>query len=212
MDLINTYFPDLTPEQKTQFGRLEPLYTEWNAKINVVSRQDVDNLIERHVLHSLAIAKVFTFKPGASLLDLGTGGGFPGIPLAILFPEVKFTLMDGTGKKILVVKEVAAALGLKNVTALHARVEDLKAGASFDFVLSRGVAPLDKLLSWSERLLKKKQTHAYPNGVIALKGGNLRGEIHALPGNGESYSEIFPIKNYFPEPFFEEKSIVYVQG
>ena len=212
MNLIHKYFPDLSAEQQTQFSRLEDLYTDWNAKINVVSRQDVDNLMERHVLHSLAVAKIFKFNPGATLMDLGTGGGFPGIPLAILFPEVKFTLMDGTGKKILVVKEVAAALGLKNVAALHARVEDLKMAGAFDFVLSRGVAPLNKLLSWSHRLLKRKQTHAYPNGVIALKGGNLRGEIHALPGNGESYSEVFPIKNYFAEPFFEEKSIVYVQG
>jgi len=212
MDLISPYFPQLTPEQTARFAQLEPLYRTWNAMINVISRQDIENLMERHVLHSLAIAKAISFKPFTSVLDLGTGGGFPGIPLAILYPEVKFTLVDGTGKKITVVKEVAAALGLQNVTALHARAEDLKTNAAFDFVLSRGVAPLDKLLGWSHRLLKKKQINAYPNGVIALKGGNLRGEINALPGNGPSYTEVFPISDFFKEEFFKEKYIVYMQG
>lgn len=212
MDWLTQYFPDLTPEQLDRFRQLDPLYREWNAKINVISRQDIENLNERHVLHSLAIAKVFSFKPGASILDLGTGGGFPGIPLAILFPDVKFLLVDSTGKKITVVKEVAEALQLKNVTAQHARVEELKNQGSYDFVLSRGVAPLDRLLVWSQRLLKRKHIHAYPNGIIALKGGNLQGEIQVLPGDGRSYTEIFPIKDYFKEPFFEEKYIVYVQG
>lgn len=212
MQLLDKYFPDLTDVQRARFGQLVPLYTEWNARINVISRQDIENLEERHILHSLAIAKMIQFKPGASILDLGTGGGFPGIPLAILFPETRFTLVDGTGKKIRVVQEVAGALGLSNVTAIHARVEELKMNGQFDFVLSRGVTTLDKLLLWSQRLLKKKHTHAYPNGIIALKGGDLRAEIKALPGKGESYSEIFPIRDFFNEAFFDEKYVVYVQG
>lgn len=202
----------MTGWQRACFDRLVPLYTEWNAKINVISRQDIENLEERHILHSLAIAKVIQFKPEASILDLGTGGGFPGIPLAIVFPSTKFTLVDGTGKKIRVVQEIAGALGLQNVTALHARVEELKMNGQFDFVLSRGVATLDKLLLWSQRLLKRKHTHAYPNGIIALKGGDLRAEIKALPGKGESYSEIFRIGDFFHEAFFDEKYVVYVQG
>jgi 16S rRNA (guanine527-N7)-methyltransferase len=212
MDLIRHYFPNLTETQYAQFEQLVPLYTEWNAKINVVSRQDIENLTERHVLHALAIARYFQFKPGAALLDLGTGGGFPGIPLAIFFPEAQFSLVDGTGKKILVVSEVAQALGLQNVRAQHSRVEDLRAPQGFDFVLSRGVAPLDKLLQWSQRLLKKKHQHQYPNGIIALKGGDLRTEIKALPGKAENYTEVFPIREHFKEPFFDEKFVVYVQG
>lgn len=212
MSLVQQYFPDLTPEQIQQFEQLLPLYKDWNSRINVISRQDVDNLEVRHILHSLAIAKVFTFKPGANLLDLGTGGGFPGIPLAILLPEVQFTLVDGTGKKITVVREIAQALGLKNVTALHARVEDLKRNGAFDYVLSRAVAPLDQLMAWSFKLLKKKHLHAYPNGLIALKGGKMDGEIAALPGNGFAYTEVFPINAIFRDPWFEEKLVVYVQG
>jgi 16S rRNA (guanine527-N7)-methyltransferase len=212
MDLIEKYFTGLDPEQTARFAQLEPLYREWNEKINVVSRQDIENLNERHVLHSLAIAKVMSFKPDTALLDLGTGGGFPGIPLAILFPEVEFTLVDGTGKKIKVVQEVADALGLQNVTAIHARAEELKMNGAFDFVLSRGVTTLDKLLMWSERLLKKKHQNAYPNGILALKGGDLHGEINGLPGKGKMYSEIFPIREFFKEPFFDEKFVVYVQG
>jgi len=212
MELIDKYFPDLTAEQHAQLEQLVPLYTEWNAKINVISRQDIEHLEEHHILHSLAVAKVFQFRPEAQLLDLGTGGGFPGVPLAILFPETKFTLVDGTGKKIRVVQEVAGALGLKNVTALHARAEELKMSGQFDFVLSRGVAPLDKLLLWSQKLLKKKHLHAYPNGIIALKGGNLQSEINALPGKGETYTEVFPIRAFFKEAFFDEKFVVYVQG
>lgn len=212
MDLILKYFPHLDAEQRARFEQLVPLYTEWNARINVISRQDIENLEERHILHSLAVAKVFSFKPGAHLLDLGTGGGFPGVPLAIMFPESKFLLVDGTGKKIRVVEEVAAALGLQNLSARHGRVEDLKMGGQFDFVLSRGVAPLDKLLLWSQHLLKKKHQHAYPNGIIALKGGDLQAEIRALPGKGSDYAEVFPIRNFFKEPFFDEKMVVYVQG
>ena len=212
MQLTDKYFPDLNAEQRTRFEQLKPLYTEWNAKINVISRQDIENLEERHILHSLAIAKVMQFKTGARVLDLGTGGGFPGIPLAIMFPDTEFVLVDGTGKKIQVVREIAGALGLKNVNALHARVEELKMNNQFDFVLSRGVTTLDKLLVWSQRLLKKKHHHAYPNGIIALKGGDLRAELKALPGKGGAYSEIFPIREFFKEAFFDEKYVVYVQG
>lgn len=210
--LLEKYFPDLDAEQKERFGRLPGLYEEWNSKINVISRQDIANLVERHVLHSLAIAKVIAFKDGATVLDLGTGGGFPGIPMAILFPKVNFTLVDGTGKKIRVVQEVALALGLTNVKALHIRVEDLKMNGAFDFVISRAVAPLLQLMQWSHRFFKKKHTHAYPNGLIALKGGNLREEINAMPGRGSDYTEVFPVSKFFEEPFFEEKSVVYVQG
>ncbi len=212
MELIKKYFPKLSAEQLAQFEQLEPLYREWNDKINVISRQDIENLTERHVLHSLAIARVIGFGPDAQVLDLGTGGGFPGIPLAIFFPETNFTLVDGTGKKIKVVQEVAEALGLKNVTAIHSRVEDLKMNGQFDFVLSRGVAPIDKLLVWGQKFLKKKHFHALPNGILALKGGDLRAEIKALPGKGKNYSDIFKIKDFFTEQFFEEKSVVYVQG
>lgn len=211
-ELIRQYFPNLTEEQYAQYEQLTPLYSEWNTKINVISRQDIENLTERHVLHSLAIARLFQFKPGAQVLDLGTGGGFPGIPLAIFFPETQFVLVDGTGKKIRVVQEVADALGLKNVKALHSRVEDLRMNAGFDFVITRAVAPLDKLLQWGQRLLKKKHVHSYPNGIIALKGGDIRSEIKALPGKADNYTEVFQIRTMFKEPFFEEKFVVYVQG
>lgn len=210
--LIAHYFPKLTTDQLSKFEQLVPLYTEWNEKINVVSRQDIENLTERHVLHSLAIACVIGFSPNAKIMDLGTGGGFPGIPLAIFYPETQFTLVDATGKKIRVVEEVALALGLTNVTAIHARVEDLKMIGQYDFVLSRGVAPLDKLLFWGRKFLKKKHIHALPNGIIALKGGDLRPEINALPGKGGNYTDVYPIREFFSEPFFEEKYVVYVQG
>jgi 16S rRNA (guanine527-N7)-methyltransferase len=212
MDLINKYFPNLSPEQVARFAQLEPLYREWNEKINVISRQDIENLTEHHVLHSLAIAKVIQFAPGSQVLDLGTGGGFPGIPLAIFFPDTQFVLVDGTGKKIHVVQAVASALGLENVTAIHGRAEEIKMNSQFDFVLSRGVAPLDKLLVWSQRFLKKKHVHILPNGILALKGGNLSIEIRALPGKGKEYTEVFPIRNFFREAFFDEKSVVYAQG
>lgn len=211
-ELIQKYFPALSPEQSARFDQLEPLYREWNEKINVISRQDIENLVERHVLHSLAIAKVIQFQPGSQILDLGTGGGFPGIPLAILFPESQFVLVDGTGKKIRVVQEVAQALGLENVTAIHGRAEEIKMNGQFDFVLSRGVATLDKLLVWSQKFLKKKHSHILPNGILALKGGDITAEIRELPGKGKEYSEVFPIRNYFKEGFFDEKWVVYVQG
>lgn len=212
MKLIEKYFPGLSPEQLAQFERLVPLYREWNEKINVISRQDIENLEERHILHSLAIAKVIKFKEGAQILDLGTGGGFPGVPLAIFFPEARFVLVDGTGKKIRVVQEVVSALGLTNVTAIHGRAEEIKMNGQFDFVLSRGVATLDKLLVWSQKFLKKKHIHVLPNGLLALKGGDIHAEVLVLPGKGKEYSEVFPIRNYFREEFFEEKAVVYVQG
>ncbi|MFN0176210.1 MAG: 16S rRNA (guanine(527)-N(7))-methyltransferase RsmG [Saprospiraceae bacterium] len=210
--LISKYFPNLNPGQLAQFEQLEPLYREWNEKINVISRQDIENLEERHILHSLAIVKVIQFVPGSTLLDLGTGGGFPGIPLAIFFPESQFVLVDGTGKKIRVVQEIAKALGLENVTAIHGRAEEIKMNGQFDFVISRGVASLDKLLVWSQKFLKKKHVHLLPNGILALKGGDLKSEIRDLPGKGKDYTEVFPIRNFFREAFFDEKWVVYVQG
>lgn len=212
MDIIRKYFPALSDKQYAQIEQLTPLYQTWNAQINVVSRQDIDNLLERHILHSLAIAKVIQFKPGSHVLDLGTGGGFPGIPLAILFPETQFVLIDGTGKKIHVVQQVAEAVGLENVEALHVRGEELKRSGQFDFVVTRGVATLDKLLLWSQKFFKKKHMHALPNGLLALKGGDMHAEILMLPGRGRDYAEVFPIRDFFREPFFEEKNVVYVQG
>ena len=207
MDVLKTFFPELSDKQLDLFEQLAPLYRDWNEKINVISRKDIDNLYERHVLHSLSIGKVVRFLPGAEILDLGTGGGFPGIPLAILFPETRFHLIDGTGKKIRVVQEVVEALGLKNVTAQQVRAEELK--RQFDFVVTRAVADLDQLLLWSRRLIRNKHRHALPNGLLALKGGKVDAEINALP-KGE-YAETYPIGDYFSEPFFEEKYVVYVQ-
>jgi 16S rRNA (guanine527-N7)-methyltransferase len=206
------FLPQLTEHQLSQLNALQALYADWNEKINVVSRQDIENLNERHVLHSLCIALYFQFKPGASVLDLGTGGGFPGIPLAIMFPETKFVLTDGTGKKIKVVNEIIEALGLKNVVGRHARVEELKMFGAFDFVVTRGVTTLDKLMAWSRPLLKRKHQHAYPNGLIALKGGDLSGEISLLEGNAEDYTEVFPLREKLDTEFFAEKFVVYVQG
>lgn len=208
MQNIEKYFPDLNDRQREQLAALDTLYREWNSKINVVSRKDIDQLYLHHVLHSLAIAKVIQFKPGARLLDLGTGGGFPGIPLAILFPDAHFTLVDGTRKKITVVTAVAEALGLSNVTAMAVRAEELK-GRQFDFIISRAVAPLRQLCDWSFKLVADKQRHAMPNGLLALKGGDVQAEIRELPKG--SYTERWPISRFFADPYFEEKYIVYVQ-
>ena len=212
MNYFKNYFPALTDHQVKLLSELQALYADWNTKINVVSRQDVENLNERHVLHSLAIGKHFEFGADAEILDLGTGGGFPGIPLAILFPETNFTLVDSTGKKIRVVNEVATALELTNVKAIHSRVEELKMPGKFDFVVTRAVAPLLQLTQWARPLLKKKHQHAYPNGLIALKGGDLGGEVNALPGKTRDYVELMPLRETFNIPFFDEKYVVYVQG
>lgn len=208
MELLKKYFPKLEAVQLQRFAQLQPLYQEWNERINVISRKDIDALYERHILHALAIARVISFKPGASVLDLGTGGGLPGIPLAIVFPETHFLLVDSIGKKIKVVDEIVSVLGLNNVSTRHARAEELK--DRVDFVVTRGVAPLDKLLVWSRPLLKKKHLHAIPNGLLALKGGDIREELTLL--HSSEYTEIYPVKAYFDEPFFEEKLVVYVQG
>ena len=208
MELIQQYFPNLTEQQLEQFRQLRPLYQDWNQKINVISRKDIDNIYEHHVFHSLAIAAVIRFRANSEILDLGTGGGFPGIPLAILFPDTKFTLIDGTLKKIKVVKAVCEAVGLKNVEAMQMRAEELKK-RRFDFIITRAVARLPQLVQWSERLLKSKHVHPLPNGLIALKGGRVQEEIKELPKG--SYAELYPIQDFFQEPYFEEKFVVYVQ-
>ena len=208
IDLLLKYFPDLTPTQQAQFARLGPLYRDWNAKINVISRKDIDQLYLHHVLHACAIAKMVRFVPGAEVLDLGTGGGFPGIPLAILFPETRFWCVDGRQKKILVTTEVAQGAGLPNVKPLARRAEELK--HHFDFVTCRAVASLDKLIRWSFPRLKKREQHAIPNGLLALKGGRVGEEIDALTEG--HYTEGYAISDWFEEAFFEEKYLLYVQG
>jgi 16S rRNA (guanine527-N7)-methyltransferase len=208
MKTILQYFPSLSDQQLEQFDQLGPLYREWNEKINLISRKDIDQLYAHHILHSLAIAKVLRFKPGASVLDLGSGGGLPGIPLAVLFPETNFLLVDGTGKKIKAASAIAEAAGLANVKAQHIRAEELK--VKFDFVICRAVATLDKLMAWSLPLLKQQQQHALPNGLLTLKGGQLTEEIKAL-GKG-AYVERFPISEFFQLDYFEDKYVVYVQG
>lgn len=207
MEKLQSYFPNLTEKQIEQFAALQELYTDWNSKINVISRKDIDNLYERHILHSLTIAKFINFKKGAKVVDLGTGGGFPGIPMAILFPETEFLLIDGTGKKITVVNAVADAIGLENAKGQQVRAEELK--MKFDFVITRAVATLDKLMPWAQRLIHQNDIHAIPNGLIALKGGRIKTEIAALPKG--TYTETYPINKYFNHPFFEEKYLVYVQ-
>ena len=204
MELITKYFPHLSEKQQNQFAALYDLYTDWNSKINVISRTDITNLYEHHVLHSLGIAKVIQFKPGTEIMDLGTGGGFPGIPLAILFPEVKFHLVDSIGKKIKVASEVAQAIGLKNVTFRHCRAEEEK--RLFDFVVSRAVMPLGDLLKIVRKNIQTEQRNALPNGLICLKGGEL--EKETLPVKHKTV--IYDLKNEFSEEFFETKKVVYV--
>lgn len=204
MELILKYFPDLTEEQKRQFAALYDLYTDWNSKINVISRKDIENLYERHVLHSLGIAKVIRFKPGTKVMDLGTGGGFPGIPLAILFPEVQFHLVDSIGKKVRVATEIAGSIGLKNVTTRHARAEEEK--QLFDFVVSRAVMPLTDLLKIIRKNISPKQQNALPNGLICLKGGELEKETMPV----KNKTTMWNLKEFFGEEFFETKKVVYV--
>ena len=208
MQSVKRYFPQLTDHQMKQFEALIPFYEDWNQKINVISRKDIEHLEMHHVLHSLAIVKmVSSFKPGTTVLDLGTGGGFPGIPLAIFFPKVEFLLIDGTGKKIKVVQAAIDELGLKNVTAMQKRAEELK--QSFDFVVTRAVADLDKLWEWSQKLIHQNHKNGLPNGLITLKGGKIDQEIKALP-KGTSIEKT-AIQSWFDDPYFEEKYVVYVQ-
>lgn len=205
MTLLSSYFPDLSPEQIRQFEALEGLYQTWNAQINVISRKDTDHFYERHVLHSLAIAKIVQFLPGSKVLDIGTGGGFPGIPLAILFPEVQFHLVDSIGKKIKVVQEVAASLGLQNVQASHARAETIK--DRYDFIVSRAVTQMPVFLTWVKGKSAKKNLHNLKNGVLYLKGGDLSEELARLRYPVKE----FPISEFYKEEFFETKKVVYVQ-
>jgi 16S rRNA (guanine527-N7)-methyltransferase len=205
--LITKYFSDFSPAQLQQFAALDELYTDWNSKINVISRKDMDSLYEKHVLHSLSIATAFEFKAGSTIVDLGTGGGFPGIPLAIFFPEVQFFLIDSIGKKIKVVNAVAEALELKNVTTRHSRIEDIK-DKRFDFVVSRAVAPLKDLWTWSKPLLKKPAPNSENQqlGLICLKGGDLAAEI-SESGCRPRVMEIYEI---FAEEYFKEKYMLYI--
>lgn len=204
MELILKYFPHLTDSQKKQFETLYDLYFEWNSKINVISRKDIENLYEHHVLHSLAIAEIINFQPGTTVLDVGTGGGFPGIPLAILFPESKFVLIDSIGKKIKVGTEVSTAIGLKNITLKHLRIQDEK--DRYDFVVSRAVMPLGDLVQLVQKNISKKHKNALPNGLICLKGGELQHEI--LPF--KNIAELYEVREFFKEEYFATKKAVYV--
>lgn len=204
MELITKYFPNLTNEQLEKFRKLEELYVEWNSKINVISRKDMEHFYERHVLHSLGIAKVIQFIPGAQVLDVGTGGGFPGIPLAILFPETKFILVDSIGKKIKVVQEVAKAAGIKNVEVLKARAEEVK--GKFDFVVSRAVTTLPDFIKWVETKIKRESRNTIQNGILYLKGGDLEAELAPV----RNKYQVFNLSDYFEEPFFETKKVVHV--
>ncbi len=202
-EIVFKYFTKLTEVQKQQFLQLDALYQDWNQKINVVSRKDIDELYIRHVLHSLGIAKIQKFNEGAQILDVGTGGGFPGIPLAILFPETKFTLVDAIGKKIKVVQEVIDGLGLANVTAHHSRVEDLP--GQFDFIVSRAVAAMSTFVHWTKGKIKKDSAHERKNGILYLKGGDLTEELKEYRN-----AQIFDLPEYFEEDFFQTKKVVYL--
>ena len=205
MQLIEKYFPELTEEQKKQFAALYELYLDWNSKINVISRKDIENLYLHHVLHSLAIAKILKFKPGTKIMDVGTGGGFPGIPLAILFPETTFHLVDRIGKKLKVAAGVAEEIGLKNVTFRHCSVEEEK--QKFDFVVSRAVMPLPDLVRLIRKNVAKEQMNALPNGLICLKGGDLQAETQPFKKSVISYD----LTEFFNEDFIETKKGIYVQ-
>ncbi len=205
--MIKSYFPEITSQQEEQFNKLNDLYNFWNAQINVISRKDVDNFVERHVLHSLAIAKVIQFKPGTSILDIGTGGGFPGIPLAILFPECQFHLVDSIGKKIKVVEEVAKALGLTNVKATHDRAENIK--QKYDFIVSRAVTRMVNFMPWTKHKFKAQSFNSLPNGILYLKGGDIHEELNEV--DTKKFPTIYEIPSFFKEEFFETKKVVYFQ-
>lgn len=204
MEQILHYFPTLTEKQKEQFAALDALYRDWNAKINVISRKDIDNLYEHHILHSLGIAKVIRFRPGSSVLDIGTGGGFPGIPLAILFPEVKFHLLDSIGKKVKVAQAVAEAIGLENVRCSHRNVMEDK--EKYDFVISRAVMQMSDLVKLIRKNVHHEQKNSLPNGVICLKGGDIQSEMRPF----KHCCEVWPLSTYFEEEFFETKKVAYV--
>ena len=203
MEIIHKYFKHLTETQVEQFSKLQELYEDWNLKINVVSRKDIDELYLRHVLHSLGIAKVMKFKPGAKVMDVGTGGGFPGVPLAILFPETNFHLVDSIGKKIKVVNEVVEGLGITNVKTTHGRVEEVK--DTYDFIVSRAVAQMETFVRWNKGKISKKQNHDLKNGILYLKGGDLTDELQKYTS-----ATIYDLPNYFDEPFFETKKVVHL--
>lgn len=204
MELIQKYFPDITEQQREQYAMLYDLYADWNAKINVISRKDIENLYEHHVLHSLAIAKLLRFRPGTAVLDLGTGGGFPGIPLAIMFPDARFKLIDGTGKKILVTREIAKALGLKNCEAVQLRGEEER--SKYDFVVSRAVMKLPELVRLVKKNIGSTQRNSIVNGLICLKGGDVSGEIAPF----RHIAEVTDIGTMFSEEWFKEKNLVYI--
>lgn len=203
MDSIRYNFPDLSELQVKQFSQLAELYELWNAQINVISRKDIDALYLKHVLHSLGIAKVQSFLPDSKILDVGTGGGFPGIPLAILFPESEFLLIDSIGKKIKVVEAVAEAIGLKNLKAVHGRAENVK--GEFDFIVSRAVTNMEDFVKWTRGKVAKKQRHELKNGILYLKGGDLNEELQSFPK-----AKIFDLSSYYSDPFFETKKVVHL--
>lgn len=205
METINLYFPDLSSVQIEQFSKLAELYSFWNQQINVISRKDTENFYERHVLHSLGIAKVLNFKNGTKIMDVGTGGGFPGIPLAILFPECEFVLVDSIGKKIKVVNEVAAALGLSNVHGIHERAE--KVEGTFDFIVSRAVTQMPEFIGWVKNKISKTSKNVLPNGILYLKGGDLSEEMKTV----KQWRKEYNLKEYFEGEFFETKKVVYVK-
>lgn len=204
MEIILKYFPDLSPEQKEKFSRLEPLYQYWNERINLISRKDMEGLYEKHVLHSLSIARIIRFTKGTRILDVGTGGGFPGIPLAILFPEVRFHLIDSIGKKIRVVQTLAGELNLENVTTAQIRAEQVP--DKYDFIVSRAVTGLPEFVKWVGRKINPVQRNAMPNGILYLKGGDLESELKPF----KKRICVFELGDYFKEPYFETKKLVYL--